>query len=136
VLDATTDLDRDLRRLGASLLSALMQPDVLRLRRLVISCADRFPEIGSAWYAQGFEQVLTTLATKIGALTDSRHLAASDPLAAAEHFVGLLLWIPINRAMFTGIDAPLSSRDISRHSDAAVSAFLGAYGAPVSGRRG
>src|SRR5262249_40817761 len=45
-LGTTTDLRRDLERLAKSFLTDLMQPDVLRLRRLVISCADRFPTIG------------------------------------------------------------------------------------------
>ena len=57
-LPATTDLSRDLEHLAETFLVALMQPRVLRLRRLVISSADRFPEISSAWYEKGFERVL------------------------------------------------------------------------------
>src|SRR5262249_5493278 len=60
-LGTTTDLRRDLEQLAGSFLTELMQPDVLRLRRLVISCADRFPEVGRGWYEQGFERVLKHL---------------------------------------------------------------------------
>ena len=48
-LPATTDLARDLAFLAETFLVALMQPRLLRLRRLVITSADRFPEISSAW---------------------------------------------------------------------------------------
>ena len=40
----------------------LMEPPILRLRRMVISSADRFPELGRTWYEQGFERVLAALA--------------------------------------------------------------------------
>jgi AcrR family transcriptional regulator len=44
---------RDLEHLAETFLVALMQPRVLRLRRLVISSADRFPRSASAWYEKG-----------------------------------------------------------------------------------
>src|SRR5208283_3717505 len=51
----TTDPTMDLEHLAETFLGALMTPRVLRLRRLVISSADRFPEIATAWYENGFE---------------------------------------------------------------------------------
>jgi hypothetical protein len=51
-----------------------------------------------------------------------------DPLLAANHFAGLLLWIPMNKAMFSGDTAPQGSEaDLHRYADAAVHAFLAAY---------
>ena len=58
-LGDTRDLEHDLEHLAKTFLVALMQPRVLRLRRLVISCANRFPDIATAWYKQGFEQALS-----------------------------------------------------------------------------
>jgi len=55
-LTDTSDLAKDLEHLAKTFLVALMQPRVLRLRRLVISSADRFPEIATAWYERGFER--------------------------------------------------------------------------------
>ena len=57
-LSDTTDPAKDLEHLAETFLDALMQPRVLRLRRLVISSADRFPEIATAWYEKGFERAL------------------------------------------------------------------------------
>ena len=53
-LDTTVDLRRDLSELARSFLITLMRPELLRLRRLVITTADQFPEIGRSWYEQGF----------------------------------------------------------------------------------
>jgi len=103
-LPSTTDLAKDLTSLAETFLVALMQPRVLRLRRLVITSAARFPEISSAWYEKGFERVLAALATSFRALADRELLAVDDATAAAEHFVGMLFWIPVNKAMFTGDD--------------------------------
>ena len=111
-LPATNDLSEDLEHLAETFLLALMQPRVLRLRRLVISSADRFPEISSAWYQKGFERVLAALASSFQALADRRLLAVDDATVAAEHFVGMLFWIPVNKAMFTGDDDYAATHDL------------------------
>jgi len=123
-LDSTADLEKDLRRLARIFIAALMDPKLLRLRRLVIANADRFPELGTAWYSQGFERVLSTLASSFAQLAKRKLLRISDPVLAADHFVGMLLWIPVNRAMFTGNHAEYTARQLERYADAAVSAFL------------
>jgi TetR/AcrR family transcriptional repressor of mexJK operon len=127
-LPASTEPARDLERLAETFLVALMQPRVLRLRRLVISSADRFPEISSAWYEQGFERVLAALASGFRALADRHLLEVDDALVAAEHFVGLLFWIPVNKAMFTGDDDYAATHDLALVARTAAAAFMSAYG--------
>jgi len=127
-LPATTDLSRDLENLAETFLVALMQPRVLRLRRLVISSADRFPEISSAWYERGFDRVLAALASSFRALADRHLLAVDDETAAAEHFVGMLFWIPVNKAMFTGDDDYAATHDLVPVARTAAAAFMNAYG--------
>ncbi len=126
-LDATADVEKDLRRLARVFISALMEPKLLQLRRLVIANADRFPELGAAWYERGFERVLSTLASSFEKLMKRRLLRGGDSMLAANHFVGMLLWIPVNRAMFTGDHAHHSGRQLERYADAAVKAFLIGY---------
>ena len=123
-LDNTDEVERDLRRLARIFIAALMDPKLLQLRRLVIANADRLPELGTAWYEQGFERVLSTLASSFEGLAKRNLLCFSDALLAANHFVGMLLWIPVNRAMFTGNYTHYSGRQLERYADAAVSAFL------------
>jgi TetR/AcrR family transcriptional repressor of mexJK operon len=121
------NVELDLVVLARRFITALMQPDVLRLRRLVIANADRFPDVGRSWYEQGFERVLASLATRFQILADHKLLRVDDPLLAANHFVGMLLWIPINKAMFTG-DHRSSHSELERSAVAAVRAFLAGYG--------
>src|SRR5262245_30420559 len=78
-LGATTDLRRDLQRLAECFLRELMRSDVLRIRRLVISIADRFPEVGRSWYEQGFEHVLRSLSSAFGELDEAGLLHVDDP---------------------------------------------------------
>jgi TetR/AcrR family transcriptional repressor of mexJK operon len=128
-LTETTDLAKDLEHLAQTFLRALMEPRVLQLRRLVISSADRFPEIATAWYEKGFERVLGALSTSFQSLADRRLLVIDDPATAAEHFVGMLFWIPVNKAMFTGDDNYAATHDLSLVARAATRAFMNAHGA-------
>ncbi|MFJ6785188.1 TetR/AcrR family transcriptional regulator [Streptomyces yangpuensis] len=123
--DADT-LDGNLTRLARQFLTALTQPQVIQLRRLVIANADTFPELGAAWYEQGFERVLATLAATFQRLTDQGMLKTDDPMLAAQHFAGLLLWIPVNQAMFHG-GAQHSEADLDRYAEGGIRAFLAAY---------
>lgn len=130
-----TDVQAGLGELARQFLTSLMQPGLLRLRRLVIATADHFPEVGRSWYEQGFGRVLITLAGRFAQLSDRGLLAVDDPLIAAHHFVGLLLWIPVNRAMFTGDETSHTDQELDGYADAAVRAFLRAYGLPKATTR-
>jgi len=132
-LEDTTNLEQGLSELARSLLTTLMQPELLRLRRLVITTADQFPDIGTAWYRQGFGRVLTALAGRFADLAGRGLLQAGDPLLAAHHFAGLLLWIPVNQAMFTG-DHTSSKADLESYADAAAATFLRAYAPTPAGQ--
>src|SRR3954470_8523658 len=60
-LDGADDVPEALRRFGRSFMTGLLVPEVVRLRRLVIAEADRFPDVARAWFERGFEQMLGTL---------------------------------------------------------------------------
>src|SRR2546421_10998742 len=57
------DLEADLRDLARRLLARLMQPRLLELRRLVIAEANRFPELGLAFYERGPGRTMAALAS-------------------------------------------------------------------------
>jgi TetR/AcrR family transcriptional repressor of mexJK operon len=123
-LAETGDVAGALRTLARPFLAALMEPQVVRLRRLVIANADRFPDLGRAWYERGFGRVLDTLIASFQQLAGRGLLHVEDPALAANHFVGQLLWIPMNEAMFAGDDGPRSPAVLERYADAAVRAFM------------
>src|SRR5258708_5425973 len=116
----TSDVEQNLNWLARRFIGVLMEPRMLRLRRLIIANADRFPEVGRTWYEQGFERVLATLAASFRELAEHGKLQLDDPLLAANHFAGLLLWIPVNQAMFSGSN-PYTEADLDRYAQGAVS---------------
>lgn len=123
-LDTSNEVQRDLSALARRFLTTLMQPRMLRLRRLVISSAAEFPELGSAWYERGFGRALETLASSFTSLHSRGLLNVPEPQRAAEYFVGMLLWIPLNKAMFTGDEAAYTEVELHHRADLAVSTFL------------
>jgi TetR/AcrR family transcriptional repressor of mexJK operon len=105
----------------------VMDPKVQRIRRLVIAEAPRFPEVADAYWKGGFDRVLGTMAEHFRALTEAGMLRAPDPQLAANHFAGLLLWIPSNRTMFSGRPDVLTDDELRTYAKDGAEAFLRAY---------
>ncbi|MFJ9823788.1 TetR/AcrR family transcriptional regulator [Streptomyces sp. NPDC101160] len=127
--DVETDaanLEENLTRLARQFLTALTHPQVIQLRRLIIANADVFPDLGTEWYERGFERGLASLAATFQRLADEGLLRVDDALLAANHFSGLLLWIPVNKAMFTG-SPQHTEADLDRYAAAGARVFLAAY---------
>lgn len=123
------DVREALRGLADDWLRGLLQPDVIRLRRLVIAEADRFPDVGRAWFDRGFDRALEILGEALRRLADRGILCnLSDPAMAAYQFAGLVMYQPMNQAMFAGTDAVPPADKLSRIADSAVEMFLAAYG--------
>lgn len=121
-------MEGGLQQLARRLVTMLLDEELLKLRRLIIANADRMPQLGRSWYEKGFERMLASTASCFQKLTDRGLMQTSDPRLAASHLFGMLLWIPMNEAMFTGSN-PRSKAELERHADASVEAFLVAYGA-------
>jgi TetR/AcrR family transcriptional repressor of mexJK operon len=127
MLEDTEDLERDLRELARRHITSVIQPQVLQLRRLVIAEAGRFPELARTYYERAPERVLATLASSLQHLAERGLLRVDDPLLAANHFAWLVLSVPLDRAMFYGLETPPSRRELERLADAGARVFLEAY---------
>ena len=128
-LEDAQDVRKALRDLADGFLRGLLQPDVLRLRRLVIAEADRFPEVGRAWFDRGFDRSLVILGEAMRRLADRGLLHnLSDPTLAAYQFAGLVIYQPMNQVMFAGTDALPPADKLNRIADSAVEMFLATYG--------
>ena len=127
VLEGTEDLDADLRQLARRYLAWVTRPELLQLRRLVIGEAGRFPGLARTYYERAPERTLATLASGFQRLAERGLLRVDDPQTAARHFAFLVLGAPLDRAMFCGVEA-LPAAELDRQADAAVRAFLAAYG--------
>lgn len=122
------DLAADLARFARRHVAEVVQPHLLRLRRIIVAEAERFPDLARTWYEAGPERAHATLAEQFQALTRRGLLTADDPLLAAQHFNWLVLSIPLNRALFQGADVAFSPGELDRYADEAVRVFLAAYG--------
>lgn len=125
-LAATDDLEADLRVAARNYLATVMQPAVLRLRRLVIGASPQLPDLARAYYSRAPQQTIQALAECVRTLADRGLLRISDPQAAAAHFAFLVIGQALDKSLFCG-DAPFSARELAAQADSGVSAFLAAY---------
>jgi TetR/AcrR family transcriptional repressor of mexJK operon len=123
------DVASDLRALARRQLERVTQPRLMQLRRLVIGEANRFPELGRAFYERGAGRSTAGLAVAFERLTARGLLRAHDPELAAAHFNWLVMAAPVNRAMLLGDDALPTAAELDRYAEGGVRAFLAAYGA-------
>jgi TetR/AcrR family transcriptional repressor of mexJK operon len=108
------------------LLTIVMTPKLLRLRRLVIAEADRFPELGRALYDGGPGRAIAGLAVNLQRWADRGLLSIGDAKVAATQFNWLVMGEPINQAMFRA-DYVMSKAGRVRHIEPAVRVFIAAY---------
>jgi TetR/AcrR family transcriptional regulator, mexJK operon transcriptional repressor len=120
-------VEEHLRDLARRLLTAVMQPRLLQLRRHVIGEASRFPQLGRTYEQRGPERAISALTTAFERLAEQGALRLDDPPLAAAHFNWLVLAIPLNHAMVSGDDQPPGETARERYVDSAVRVFLAAY---------
>jgi TetR/AcrR family transcriptional repressor of mexJK operon len=126
--DAIDDVEDWIQTLALRFSRTVMDPNVQRIRRLVMAEAPRFPEVANAYWDGGFRRLFGTLSDHFRALDAAGLLDAPDPLMAAQHFAGLLLWIPSNRTMFSGRSDVVGDAELEEYARAGAAAFLRAYG--------
>jgi TetR/AcrR family transcriptional repressor of mexJK operon len=127
LLGESHDLERDLRDLARGYITVVIQPEVIRLRRLVIAEGGRFPELARSYYERVPNRTLATLASHLQNLADRGLLQIEDAQLAAVHFAALILWLPLDRAMFRADVVPAKPAELERLADAAVKVFFAAY---------
>lgn len=125
----THDLRADLRTFARHHLRLVMTPDLVRLRRMLIGEAERFPGLAQSWYANGPVQSFDLFADWFAALDKRGLLDVPDPMLAAQTFNWLVLSTPLNEAMALGTSGAAAA-DLDRYADEAVRVFLAAYGRP------
>jgi TetR/AcrR family transcriptional repressor of mexJK operon len=120
-------LEGALRRLARQYLGFVVRPDVLRLRRLIIGEAARFPDLARRYYEQVPGRVYSALGTHFGDLRDRGLLRVQDPMVAAHHFAWLTLGLSLDRGMFYPIETPPHDHELDRAAAAAAKVFVAAY---------
>lgn len=121
------DAETAVAMLAGQFTLSIMNPRVQEIRRLVLAEAARFPDLGRLYWQQGFERVLDSVANCLELLAGRGLLAIPDPSVAAQHFSGMLLWIPSNRVMFEGPQRHYAEDELRNFIDLGVQAFISAY---------
>ncbi|MHC1559965.1 TetR/AcrR family transcriptional regulator [Actinomycetospora sp. C-140] len=126
-VSAAGNLEQAVRAIARRYLAAVGHPQVLALRRLVISEAARFPELAATYYARTPSRVLAALAGHLAELDRRGLLPVGDPAAAADDLAFLLVGRVLDEGMFHP-DAPaLDDAAAARRADHAVDVFLAAH---------
>ncbi len=130
-LAESNDLENDLRAFARQHIFDVIQPDIMQVRRRIISEVERFPDIAKAWYEAAPKRAREKLAECLKGLCERGLLNIADAEIAAEQFNWLILSIPMNRGMFD-VDTIEDRSQHADYADAAVDVFLAAYGAAQS----
>jgi TetR/AcrR family transcriptional regulator, mexJK operon transcriptional repressor len=119
---------RDLHDFAWDYATAVMQPEMLSLARLIIGEVQRLPEIGRAYQASGPDRLLAGIMSYLTAQRDAGRLIFDDAELAAQDFWGLILSAPRTQALYRP-DALPSRAALSRYVMNGLRVFLRAYSA-------
>ncbi|HUG86637.1 MAG TPA: TetR/AcrR family transcriptional regulator C-terminal domain-containing protein [Euzebya sp.] len=127
-LPESRDLAQDLRVFARQHVAVVTQPSLVRMRRMIIAEAERFPALAKAWHSRAPRQAHRRLGAVIRRLADRGLLVVEDADMAAAHLNYLILAAPLDEAMFTARSTPFPRAQLHRWADEAVRVFLAAYG--------
>jgi TetR/AcrR family transcriptional repressor of mexJK operon len=131
-LGESENVEQDLLTFARRFAALVLRPELMALRRLVMTEAVHFPELGLTWYAHGPGRVIDQLARSFERLNERGLIAVDDAPLAAENFNWLLLSAPQNKILF-GVVEKFTDDEIGQIAARAVQVFLAAY-RPASGR--
>jgi AcrR family transcriptional regulator len=120
------DVEAVLKRLGATYVRFLCQPEKASAIRTVIAIADRMPEVGRRFYESGPATGIARLAAYLAAQVEAGVLAAMDCEVVAAQFMESCQAMLFKPIVFNFAPAP-SDKQVERVVGIAVATFLGAY---------
>jgi TetR/AcrR family transcriptional repressor of mexJK operon len=120
---AAKDLPRALRQLASTLQEAVLDPDVVRMRRLVAAESDRFPDTAAAYLADSWTSNISALAETIAKLAARGSLHVADPRIAAHQFTWTAIGSPLNAQTIAGLAAAAPRKELQRLAAAAAQAL-------------
>jgi len=126
--DDETPLYEALRRLGVGFLTFILRDEAMALSRLVVAEADRFPEVGEAFYETGPKQSTAILADWMRRRMERGELRRAEPETVARQFFALCKSGPYTQRLWNVIP-DVSPAAIERHIAEQVEMFVAAYGA-------
>jgi TetR/AcrR family transcriptional repressor of mexJK operon len=125
-VDEIVELHDGLAHLARTYTTSVVHPQVLQLRRLIISEAGHFPDLAHAYFERAPGRGLEALAGGFERLAGRKLLRIDDANTAAEHFAYLVLGPIVDKALFHP-DTDVTDAEIARYAAAGVRVFVAAY---------
>jgi len=117
------DLSEVLRRLARLALRASVAPMTLALTRLMLTEAQRFPELATIIAREGSRgEAVRQITALLEHESHAGQLAIDRPEFAAEQFLSLLMTVPQRRAL--GLGTPMTGTELDCWADDCVNLFL------------
>lgn len=117
------DVHQALLDLATTIQAAVLAPDVVRMRRLVASESERFPETATAYLTDSWTRNVAALADTIAALAAEGRLRAGDASVAAHQFTWTAVGDALNRLTIAGPSATTPAGELRRFAAAAANAL-------------
>ena len=117
------DLSEVLRRLARLAVRASVAPMTLALTRLMLTEAQRFPELAAIVAREGSRgEAVRQITALLERESRAGRLAIDRPEFAAEQFLALLMTVPQRRGL--GLGAPMTGAELDCWADDCVNLFL------------
>jgi TetR/AcrR family transcriptional regulator, mexJK operon transcriptional repressor len=128
-LSVGSDLDSSVERLvklGEAAVSAITQPQVIRMTRLMGESAAEHPRLAATFYAAGRGELLKRIAACLKALTKRGLVSIKNPDLAAEQLVASWLGMSVLRQIL-GVAGPPAADEVAERVRYAVDAMIRAW---------
>ncbi|MGA9521834.1 MAG: TetR/AcrR family transcriptional regulator, partial [Myxococcaceae bacterium] len=120
------DIEADLRQIGERLLQLISAPSDVQRFRLICAEAERFPELGTAFYDCTMKVGRERMVRFFERASAAGHLEVHDAKDAATDFSALVAG-DVSRKLHLGVIDRLSDEILQAHVQRAVRTFLRAY---------
>lgn len=125
-LDPEVEPRRMLTDRGRRFLSLVTSPEAVALLRTVTAEAERFPELGRAFFETGPKCWTGSFEDYLRAQDEKGRLRVPNPALAAKFLVSVLK-DPLHLRCMLGVQGKVSEAEIATHVDSVVDAFLEHY---------
>jgi TetR/AcrR family transcriptional regulator, mexJK operon transcriptional repressor len=129
------DLKSSVERLvefGRAIVSSASRPEVVRMNRLMMECADQHPRLAATFYTAGRGEAIKRIAEFLRSLTQRGFLSIKDADLAAEQLFASWLGMGLVRQSL-GMAGPPSADAIARRVRHAVETMIRAWSTGAKG---
>jgi AcrR family transcriptional regulator len=129
LLDVNLPVEDVLYRFGVEMLETMAAPFVIAAHRIVISVAERMPEIGSEFYEAGPVRVINAIATYLDHHVAAGRFSIPDTRLAAAQYCEVIQGGLCKARLYGVINGAPPREDIEKNVNSGLAMFLKGYAA-------